>query len=406
MKLVILALLLLLQACLADKSATSKKLKVNDAAELFTKPEIFWTTTVEGRGEESHGHFLLSCSDGGFLQIGETGRLPDDAQIFVAKVRADGTIAWKGEYSSPGHHLGNGAMEVDDGYIVFGALNHDSALIKVDKTIGNVIFSKNFDFGEVDAIESVVQVGSDLIAVGYTNAQDTDTTFFTEGKGHLMRFDSNGNLSSDFSLNDHMSHAYRIFSYQENLIVGGLTKDAEDYSLIKLSKVGETIWSKTYGGNNSDHLFAMDMDLDGSIFLSGHTLSGTDNWDTYTVKVNQLGEIIWERKVGNPRGFDPEYIHDEAWGIKATKDGGALVVAGTGDEYESYSECNDQDCSDRWHAYLVRFGGDGKILWEQTYPNPENGDWAGEDIVLTKDGGALMAVDDGQFTFVRLLSID
>ena len=406
MKLVILALLLLLQACLADKSATSKKLKVNDAAELFTKPEIFWTTTVEGRGEESHGHFLLSCSDGGFLQIGETGRLPDDAQIFVAKVRADGTIAWKGEYSSPGHHLGNGAMEVDDGYIVFGALNHDSALIKVDKTIGNVIFSKNFDFGEVDAIESVVQVGSDLIAVGYTNAQDTDTTFFTEGKGHLMRFDSNGNLSSDFSLNDHMSHAYRIFSYQENLIVGGLTKDAEDYSLIKLSKVGETIWSKTYGGNNSDHLFAMDMDLDGSIFLSGHTLSGTDNWDTYTVKVNQLGEIIWERKVGNPRGFDPEYIHDEAWGIKATKDGGALVVAGTGDEYESYSECNDQDCSDRWHAYLVRFGGDGQILWEQTYPNPENGDWAGEDIVLTKDGGALMAVDDGQFTFVRLLSID
>ena len=297
-------------------------------------------------------------------------------------------------------------MEVDDGYIVFGAMNQDSALIKVDKTIGNVIFSKNFDFGGVDAIESVVQVGSDLIAVGYTNAQDPDTTFFAEGKGHLMRFDSDGNLSSDSSLNDHMSHAYRIFSYQEDLIVGGLTKDAEDYSLIKLSKVGETIWSKTYGGNNSDHLFAMDMDLDGSIFLSGHTLSGTDNWDTYTVKVNQLGDIIWERKVGNPRGFDPEYIHDEAWGIKATKDGGALVVAGTGDEYESYSECNDQDCSDRWHAYLVRLGGDGQILWEKTYPNPENGDWAGEDIVLTKDGGALMAVDDGQFTFVRLLSID
>ena len=92
-----------------------------------------------------------------------------------------------------------------------------------------------------------------------------------------MIFDSEGNLSSDFSLNDIMSHDYRIFSYQEDLTVGGLTKDAEDYSLIKLSKVGETIWSKTYGGNNSDHLFAMDMDLDGNIFLSGHTLSGTYN---------------------------------------------------------------------------------------------------------------------------------
>ena len=87
-------------------------------------------------------------------------------------MRANGTIAWKGEYSSPGQNLGNGAMEVDDGYIVFGAILQDSALIKADKTNDNVIFSKNFDFGGVDAVESVVQVGSDLIAVGYTNAQD------------------------------------------------------------------------------------------------------------------------------------------------------------------------------------------------------------------------------------------
>ena len=69
-------------------------------------------------------------------------------------------------------------MEVDDGYIVFGAMNQDSAFIRVDKTNGNVISSKNFDFGGVDAVESIVEVGSDLIAVGYTNAQDPYTTFF------------------------------------------------------------------------------------------------------------------------------------------------------------------------------------------------------------------------------------
>ena len=69
LKLVTLALLFSLPACLADKSAASKKLKVNDAAEISTKPEILWITTAEGRGEESHGHFLLSCSDGGFLQL-------------------------------------------------------------------------------------------------------------------------------------------------------------------------------------------------------------------------------------------------------------------------------------------------------------------------------------------------
>ena len=153
----------------------------------------------------------------------------------------------------------------------------------MDKTIGNEIFSKNPDFGGVDAIESVVQIGSEFIAVGYTNAQDHETTFFLECKGHLMRFELEGNPSSDSSLNYQMFHARRTFSYQEDLMVRGLTKNAEDYSLIKLSIIGEFLWAKTYGRNNPNHLFAMDMDLDGNIYITRHTLSGTDNWDAYTV---------------------------------------------------------------------------------------------------------------------------
>jgi hypothetical protein len=251
----------------------------------------------------------------------------------------------------------------------------------------------------------MIQLGSSLVAVGYINAQDSDTTFYAEGEGHLMKFDMLGNHLSDSSLNFYTSHAYRIYAFEDKLIIGGLTQDALDYSLIKMTGSGEVIWSKKYGGSGADHMFAMDLGPDGSIFLSGHTTSGTANWDTYTLKLDQLGNVIWENKVGNPRGFDPRYIHDEAWGVKATPDGGAIVVAGTGDEYESYSECSDLDCSDQWHAFLIRFKSDGNLLWKATYPNPEGGDWAGEDIVLTKDGGALMAVDDGQFAFVQLSSV-
>ena len=96
------------------------------------------------------------------------------------------------------------------------------------------------------------------------------------------------------------------------MIIGGLAQDALDYSLLKMTGTGEVAWSKNYGGSGSDHLFAMDLGLDGSIFLSGHTTSDRANWDTYTLKLDQLGNVIWESKVGNPRGFDPRYIHDEA----------------------------------------------------------------------------------------------
>ncbi len=48
-------------------------------------------------------------------------------------------------------------------------------------------------------------------------------------------------------------------------------------------------------------------------YSPGHTLSGTENWDAYTMKIDTDGNQLWESKTGNPRGFDPKYIHDEVW---------------------------------------------------------------------------------------------
>jgi hypothetical protein len=174
---------------------------------------------------------------------------------------------------------------------------------------------------------------------------------------------------------------------------------------LKMDQSGSIIWSKTFGGNSYDHNFAFDIGSDGSIFLSGHTLSGTDNWDAYTMKISNNGDLIWEDKRGNPRGFNPLYIHDEVWGAKATTDGGVIIVAGTGDEYESYSECNVEDCSDSWRVYLIKYNSAGGVEWEVTYASDENGDWAGEDICLTSDGGAVVAVDNGQFGFLKISPI-
>ncbi len=81
--------------CLPEKTSRAEKAEFSTNTESSTKPEILWKTTATGSGEESHGHFLLSCSDGGFLQIGETGSLPTNARIFVVKVSQDGAIQWK-----------------------------------------------------------------------------------------------------------------------------------------------------------------------------------------------------------------------------------------------------------------------------------------------------------------------
>ena len=53
-------------------------------------------------------------------------------------------------------------------------------------------------------------------------------------------------------------------------------------------------------------------------------------------------------------------------------------------------------------VYLIKYSQDGTLEWEATFGPEEGGDWAGEDICLTSDGGAVVAVDNGNFGFLKI----
>lgn len=381
--------------------------KVNDDCNLYNypnAPNVEWNTEVSGSEEESHGHFILTCSDGGYLQVGETGYFPNSAKILVVKTDNSGQLIWKKEFGNNGNNLGNSAIETTDGYIICGAINGNSILIKLDKTNGSQQFIKTLDNGGTDAFEHLAQIPNGYLAVGYNNAEDNTNTFFTEGLGYITFLDSNGFKTNGIEIDNYLAQAYRIRSYDNNYYISGLTENANDYGLVKLDSLGNILWSKVYGGAFPDHCFGMDIGSDGSIFLTGHTLSSNENWDTYTMKIDLIGDKIWEQKVGNPRGFEPKFIHDEAWDVKSTPDGGCIVVAGTGDEYRRYKRrCGDDgDNSNTWHIYLIKFDPNGNLEWQKTYGGGENIDWAGEAIDITPDGGVIVALDNGKFGFVKI----
>lgn len=372
--------------------------------EKLDAPNATWLGSHGGSREEAHGHYIMECQDGGFLQVGETGFLPNSAKILVVKTNSLGQLIWKKEVYSGGHNLGNSSLEVSDGYLIAGAINRNSAILKLDKLSGAILFQKTFNNGGVDAFEHLAQTPTGILAVGYRNAEDPDNTFFTYAQGHISFLDNNGDFIRSQSINDYMSQGYRIKQAGLDYIIAGQSEDALAYSLIKITATGTILWNKTYGGNREDHCFGLDLGEDGSIFLTGHTLSGVVNWDTYTMKLDTDGVKLWEQVVGNPRGFDPQWIHDETWGIKATCDGGCIISAGTGDEY-SYTAQVDGVSSDQWEAYIVKYDANGNLEWQATYNSDDfgqEGSWAAEDIDLTSDGGAIIAVDNGQFGILKL----
>ena len=315
-----------------------------------------------------------------------------------------GELVWKKEFGTSGNNLGNSAIETPTGYIICGAIDGNSALIKLDKSTGNQKFVRTIENGGSNAFENIIQSPNGFIAVGYNHAEDYTNTFFTEGRGYITFLDTSGIKTLGIGLENYLAQAYRIIDYNNDYYISGLTENANDYGLIKLDSLGNILWHRTYGGVASDHCFGMAVGEDGSIFLTGHTLSNTENWDTYTIKIDPFGNVIWERVAGNPRGFNPKFIHDEAWDIKCLPDGSCIVVAGTGDEYRRYTRrCgNDGDNSNTWHIYLIKYDPDGNLEWQKTYGGGQNIDWAGEAIDLTPDGGAIIASDNGEFGFVKI----
>ena len=163
--------------------------KVNNTCTVADYPEApssNWYNFYGGSGEEAHGHFILTCSDGGYLQVGETGFIPNSAKVLVVKMDQGGALQWSREFSSgTGHNLGNSAFEGDDGYFICGSLNENSAIIKLNKLDGSVVFEKTHDNGGSDAFEHISVTPEGIIAVGYVQAEDNLNTFLRKAKAIL-----------------------------------------------------------------------------------------------------------------------------------------------------------------------------------------------------------------------------
>ena len=138
------------------------------------------------------------------------------------------------------------------------------------------------------------------------------------------------------------------------------TEDVESVIVVKISDALDVEWRQAYGmvGGNSQ-VFDMLVDGDGNYLLGGHTTIGTGvvNWDYLALKVNsQTRAEEWRRTYGQPRGFDPQYIHDEMYGVALDNAGNYLLLGGSGDEYPEYSATGTGQwagwSSDTWGSYL------------------------------------------------------
>ena len=141
---------------------------------------------------------------------------------------------------------------------------------------------------------------------------------------------------------------------------------ALDYWLIKININGELEWSKSYGSSMSDIPYQIIKTLDEGFVIAGYSKGYdgdvTDNWgnaDYWIIKINSVGELIWQKTFGGP---DTDIAHSIV-----EKETSGFLCAG-----ESYSDGGMVTASngliDNW---VISLDSIGNLEWERSYGGPQ-----------------------------------
>ena len=229
---------------------------------------------------------------------------------------------------------------VDGGYIIvgssasYGAGSIDVYLIKTNAS-GNILWTKTFGGSNSENACSVEQT----VDGGFIITALTKSFGDTNGDFYLIKTDNDGNLlwSKTYggsSLEDYAEDGQQT-SDGGYIIVGetkpfGTSWKAWDIYLIKTDSNGDPLWSKTYGGLSQDSGYSVQQTTDGGYIIGALTNSfGSGDYDIYLIKTNATGETLWTKTFG---GNDADFVSS----VQETADGGYIILGST----ESYGAGN------------------------------------------------------------------
>lgn len=326
--------------------------------------DILWSRAYEASFED-WGFCVQQTFDGGYIVTGATGlqwTIPLYPDVYLIKTDFLGDTLWSCTYGGSNDDWALAVQQTSDrGYIVAGGTQSFDAdgvyLIKTD-SLGDTLWSRTFGGVGLDA--------------GHSVQQTTDGGYIVAGAGYdfwLIKTDSLGDtlwirayggsgLDAAYFVQQTQDGGYVMAGYTESFGSG-----LSDFYLIKTDLLGDTLWSRTFGGIYNDRAFGAEQTTDGGYIVAGWTQSfGDISGDVWLIKTDSLGGILWSRTYESGGS-------ESGRSIRQTSDGGYIVVGG---------------------EYLTKTDSLGGALWTRTCG--EKLFWGpGNSVQQTSDGGYIVA---------------
>lgn len=294
-----------------------------------------WQKTY-GSSSDDKGNKIIQTTDGGYVITGYTKGNDKDVSknaggkdLWLAKLNGKGTIVWQKSFGYSGNDKGLSIIQTTDGGLLLvgeldvSAKTQENAehkgivywVIKLDKK-GEKQWSKNFGGNLTDSANSVAQLPDDgFIIFGSSNSTNTK---IANNKG----------------------------SY--------------DFKGVRVSKSGETIWEKNYGGTAADKAQSITQTKDGNYLIAGSTksndkdiVSNKGKSDAWIIKIDPYGKMLWQNTIG--------YANNDFANTVVTSTENGFILAGT-----SYSKSKNIENKGENDAWIFKVDESGKLKWQFT----------------------------------------
>lgn len=360
---------------------------------VLAQPSIEWSKTYGGVYNDGSSK-MLPTNDGGHIIVGYASSADGDvsqnyggSDVWLFKIDHSGQLLWEKNLGGTANDYAVDIVEANDGgFIIAGSSNSndidvsgrhgtstDVWMLKTNNT-GTIVWQKMFGGSGSDfPLKMQKTPDGGVVVVGSTDSNNGDipgNNGYTDG--FAAKFSDTGAvLWTKVYGGDKPDSFYDIADMDDGgfLFVGGGYSDIPgqhgnaDVWVFKTDAAGEVVWKKGYGGTAYDYGFCITKTLDGDYVIAGRTSSQNGDVinyipehqgtiDYWVFLMNSVGDIIWEKALGDLGDDFPQKI--------TTAADGSIIVGG----YSSLSNGNPlEGFNGGTDVLLYNLSSSGDLLW-------------------------------------------
>ena len=290
--------------------------------------DTLWTKTYGGAGDDA-GESVEQTKDGGFIVAGTTNSFSHLIQVYLIKTNSSGDTLWTKTYGGSGDEYCSSAHQTTDGgYIVTWDQSLSDLYVIKTNSSGDILWTRTYGKGGrygTDVGPKITQTkDGGYIVEGCFYDQSTNLHSI-----YIIKTNANGDTLWTRTYGLEGARATFGRAIQQTADSGYIVVGSADLPIktviyfVKTTAIGDTLWTRTYGKTGWTYGDYIQQTTDGGYIVVGEICPHADNnFDVYLFKTNSYGDTLWTRTYGGQNMDKGHYVEQ-------MNDGGYVIIGET-----------------------------------------------------------------------------